>query len=213
MDKITESLKKYLDSAGISHQTLFNSDGGLRGGYPTSTCFHREKGNIHRQCMSVVVNIYPEDHEFWIISSPMAVFDGEDIGDLRAYETKWNRIGMKNSLTVQEELGVTKPNRYCFQLTMSGFCDHDGLEETAWGKYIESIENNTYLAWREINEILGVDDGANEPCYCGKESSNRAGELMREVDSIFVKNGLKPPVYRKKDDGCDYVVKFIKRIE
>ena len=29
MDKITESLKKYLDSAGISHQTSFKSDGGL----------------------------------------------------------------------------------------------------------------------------------------------------------------------------------------
>ncbi|MBD5397436.1 hypothetical protein HDR62_04795 [bacterium] len=57
MDKITESLKNYLDAAGIPHQTIFNSGGGLRGDYPTSTCFHRE--DLPRR-MSIVVDIFPK---------------------------------------------------------------------------------------------------------------------------------------------------------
>lgn len=59
--------------------------------------------------------------------------------------------------------------------------------------------------------------------YRGKESNNRAVVLMREIDEIFIKNGLEPPVYkngdgyycfmrRKKGEGLWCFMKGTKRI-
>ena len=31
--------------------------------------------------------------------------------------------------------------------------------------------------------------------------TSKAGILMAEIDAIFTKNGLKPPVYKKKTEG------------
>ena len=73
MDKITESLKKYLDSVGIPHQTLFNSDGGLDMGYPTSTCFYLENEDSHWPRMSVIVDVFPKASDLYIYASNVAM--------------------------------------------------------------------------------------------------------------------------------------------
>ena len=152
MDKITESLKKYLDSAGISHQTSFKSDGGLNMGYPTSTCFHRED---LPQRMSIVVDIFPKENQFYITSSPMVVVSDRNIDKLRDFESKWNRSGMMTTLATKEEDGVLELDVYCFTLNLCGFCDNNGLEEMIWRKYLERVENETWEAWEKVSEIVG----------------------------------------------------------
>ena len=152
MDKITESLKNYLDAAGIPHQTIFNSDGGLRGDYPTSTCFHRED---LPQRMSIVVDIFPKQNEFYITSSPMVVLSGGNMDKLRDFESKWNCCGMMTTLAIQEEYGVPEQDVYCFSLCLSGFCNSDGLEEMIWRKYLERVEKEAWDAWEKVSEIVG----------------------------------------------------------
>ena len=154
MDKITESLKKYLDAAGITHQTFFNSDGGLNMECPTSTCFHRGNERILGPRMSIVVDIFPEENQFHITSCPMVVFGDSNIGELSDFESKWNRCSMMTSLVVKEAQGVTMLDSYCFTLFLSGFCDSNGLAETIWKKYIERIEYDTFLAWKKVGEIV-----------------------------------------------------------
>lgn len=167
MDKITESLKKYLDSAGIPHQTLFNSDGGINMDYPTSTFFQLK--NLH-QCMSVAVDIFPKRNEFDITSFPMVVLSENWMDELRELESEWHHSGMMTNLTFEEEMGVTEIDTYCFILCLSGFCNNNGLEESLWKKYIERLENDTYLAWDEVVEIVGdlVYDEPNEAIVSSK---------------------------------------------
>ena len=163
MDKITESLKNYLDAAGIPHQTIFNSKNSLNKEYPTSTCFHRED---LPQRMSIVVDIFPEENKFYITSSPMVVLSGGNMDRLRDFESKWNRCGMMTTLTIEEENGVLEPDVvYCFTLGLSGFCDSNGLEETIWRKYLERVENDTWSAWDKVSEIVGgfFYEESNEP--------------------------------------------------
>ena len=155
MDKITESLKKYLDSAGISHETSFESYGGLNNDYPTSTCFHREDVNNPKRCMSVVIDIFPKKNLFYITASPFVVFGDRKMDELRDFESKWNRIGMMTTLAIKEEVGVLELDVYCFKLNLCGFCDNNGLEETIWRKYLERVENETWEAWEKVSEIVG----------------------------------------------------------
>ncbi len=165
MDKITKSLRKYLDSAGIPHQTLFNSKGGL-GENSTSTCFHRISVNNLRQ-MAITVNIFPKDNEFYIIARPLAVLDDGNMDELLQCEAKWNRCAMMTSLVFEEERGVTMPNRYCFQLFLSAYCDSDGLGKTLWKKYLERIEDDTWHAWKNVDDILlDIDEETNESGAC-----------------------------------------------
>lgn len=154
MDKITESIRKYLDSADIPHQTIFNGENGQDMEYPTSTCFLRENGRTLRQRTSVVVDIFPRQNQFQITSSPMAVFGDENMDELRDFESMWNRCSMMTSLVVKEAQGVTMLDSYCFTLFLSGFCDSNGLAETIWKKYIERIEYDTFLAWKKVGEIV-----------------------------------------------------------
>ena len=155
MDKITESLKNYLDAAGIPHQTIFNSGGGLKKQYPTSTASYRENKDNPRQHTLLIVNIYPEDNEFRIISSPATAFLDFELDKLHVFETKWNRGGglIRTSLVI-EESELFGP---C-QLRIFGFCDSNGLSDAMWEKYIGRIENETWEALDEIKELLGIDD-------------------------------------------------------
>lgn len=159
MDKITESLKKYLDSAGIPHHTLFNSECGIDLDYPTSTCFQLKNNHL---CMSVRVDILPKRNEFTITSFPMVVLSENWMDEFRELESEWHHSGVMTNLTFEEAMGVTEIDTYCFTLCLSGFCNNNGLEEALWKKYIERIENDTYLAWDEVVEI-GDDLFYDEP--------------------------------------------------
>ena len=170
MYKITESLKKYLDSVGIPHQTLFNSDGGLDMGYPTSTCFYLENEDSHWPRISFIVDIFPKDSVFYISACPMWRCDEKDMALLEPFKAKWNRCGMRTSL-VFEERGITVLNAYCFYLGLFGICDSDGLGKNMWKRYFEIVVADTYTAMMEICKLLGIDDMANESGYCGEESN------------------------------------------
>lgn len=161
MDKITESIRKYLDSAGIPHQTIFNGENGQDMEYPTSTAFYRANVDNPQQRMLVVVNIYPTRDEFRITSFPIEAFGDFDLDKLRAFEAKWNRGSglVRTGLVINEGIRYNStPNVYCFQLNLFGFCDSNGLEKMIWRKYLERVENDTWDAWEKINEILGIDD-------------------------------------------------------
>lgn len=183
MDKITKSLKKYLDSAGIPHQTLFNSEDETDMACSTSTCFHLKNIDNPQQRMLVVVNIYPRNKDFWIQSYPIEVFRANNPDKLRAFEAKWNRgsgLVMTNLRIAQtKKRYITTPNHYYFQLNLFSFCDSDGLRKTIWEKYIEQIENATELAWENINEILRLDEFSNKP-----DASDKASKKTSIVDEV-----------------------------
>lgn len=170
MDKITESLKKYLESVGISHQTLFNSDCGLNNDYPTSTCFYLENEDSHWPRISFIVDIYPQNTDFYISAHPMWRCDEKDMVLLEPFKAKWNRCGMRTNLVFEEERGIIVPNAYCCHLGLFGICESGGLGENMWKRYFEIVVTDTYTAMMEIRKILGIDDMANESGYCGEES-------------------------------------------
>ena len=147
MDKITQSLLSYLNSSTIPHRTLYNSDCGRKNGNPTSTCFTR-------RTMSIVIDIYPDDKVFYLSSHPYIMFNNVHLSKIRELETKWNRIGTKSTLIIDEDQGTAMPGRYSFKLSSYGFCGQNGIEKDIWKRYINNLVSATFEAKKLIDEIL-----------------------------------------------------------
>ena len=154
MDKITGSLKQYLDSVGISYRTMFNSDGGWLTEYPTTTSFFLRNTKDSRLRMWIVVDIFPDTNRFHLFMRPSVGFDTEEEKiKLYDFESKWNHCDMMTTFVVVEELDVAHPNACGFRLELSGYCEECGLGKDIWKKYLERIENDTYAAWEEVSEL------------------------------------------------------------
>ena len=146
MNSITKSLVEYLTSVSISNTTLYNTDCGNKKGLPTSTSFIIESENNPERFTCIVIDIFPEDHQFFLSAHPNFVFDDDNMDNVHALETKWNRSGFMTTLVIEEENGVIKPHTYCFKLMSCGLCGDNGLEESVWKRYIDKIAHEfSYL--------------------------------------------------------------------
>lgn len=154
MDNITKSLREYLTSVSINHNTLFNSDCGNKIGKPTSTCFLCELEEESKREMSIVIDIYPEEQMFIISAHPNTIIEEKSIGHMQAFEMKWNRSGFMSTLIVEEERSVIQPDTYCFKLMVCGFCSESGVEESVWDKYIRKIKHEYSYIEEYVHEIL-----------------------------------------------------------
>ena len=150
MDRITQSLQAYLKSAKIHYQTLFNSDTGNKKGNPTSTSFHVKNSADPSQVADIVIDIFPKDSQFFLSAHPRIVIDGEEIGKIKALETKWNACGLFTRIRVSEEMGVVEDDRYCFSLMVQGISDPNGPSKYVWKRYIEILKSDTFQAWNKI---------------------------------------------------------------
>ncbi len=156
MDKITESLRTYLEAADIPHQTFFNEKGF---GYPcTSTCFHKVNEGLPHQRLPFNVNIYSGEAKFYIVSAPMWVCHDKALESLKPLESKWNRCGMMTTLVFEEERGVSVPNIYGFHLELPGICESDGLGKDMWKRYFEIVERDACEVFENIRDLLGLSD-------------------------------------------------------
>lgn len=152
MDLITKTLREYLTSVNISNTTLYNTDCSNKKGLPTSTSFILKSKNNPKRFISVIIDIYPEDYQFFLSAHPNIVFDDENMDHVHALEAKWNRSGFMTTLIIEEENGVINPNTYCFKLMSCGFCGNNGLEESVWKRYIEKIEQEYLYIEEYIKE-------------------------------------------------------------
>ena len=150
MDRITQSLQAYLKSAKIKYQTLFNSDTGNKNGNPTSTSFHVRNSEDPSQVVDIVIDIFPRDSQIFLSAHPRIVIDSEEIGKIKALETKWNACGLFTRIRVSEEMGVVEDDRYCFSLILQGISDPNGPSKYVWKRYIEILKSDTFQAWNKI---------------------------------------------------------------
>lgn len=150
MDRITQSLQTYLKSAKIRYQTLFNSDTGNKNGNPTSTSFHIKNSADTSQVADIVIDIFPKDSQIFLSAHPRIVIDGEEIGKIKALETKWNACGLFTKISVSEEMGVVDDDHYCFSLMLQGISDQNGSSKYVWKRYIEILISDTFEAWNKI---------------------------------------------------------------
>ena len=150
MDRITRSLHAYLKSAKIHYQTLFNSDTGNKNGNPTSTSFHVENLDDPGQFADIVIDIFPNNSQFFLSAHPRIIIDGEGMDKIKALETKWNACGLFTRIRVSEEMGVVEDNRYCFSLILQGISDPNGVSKYVWKRYIEMLKSDTFEAWNKI---------------------------------------------------------------
>ncbi|MDE5857135.1 MAG: hypothetical protein K2H32_02090 [Muribaculaceae bacterium] len=119
----------------------------------TSTIFHVTR-IIDEAKISIVTDVYPQDHLVYISAHPWTVFNESDLDELKIFEQKWNKIGMFSTLTIEEERGVIEPDKYCFHLTGRIITDKNGLGTQLWGKYIENLIKETLDAWAECDKIV-----------------------------------------------------------
>ena len=150
MDKITQSLQKYLKSAQIRYQTLFNSETGNKTGNPTSTSFHIKNSADTSQVADIVIDIFPRDSQIFLSAHPREVIYGEERDKIKAFESKWNACGLFTRISVSEEMGVFENNRYCFSLMVQGISDPNGPSKYVWRRYIELLKSDTFEAWDKI---------------------------------------------------------------
>lgn len=150
MDRITQSLQAYLKSAKIHYQTLFNSDTGNKNGNPTSTSFHVKNSAAPSQVADIVIDIFPKDSQFFLSAHPRVVIDGEEIGKIKALETKWNACGLFTRINISKEMGVVEDDRYCFSLMVQSISDPNGPSKYVWKRYIEILKRDTFEAWDKI---------------------------------------------------------------
>lgn len=153
MDNVTKSLRKYLNLVNIRHTTLYNTDCGNKIEHPTSTCFILKFGKKSVRSISLVIDIFPTDQQFFISAHPNVVFEYENMDLIQALETKWNRSGFLTTLIIEEENGMIKPNTYCFKLMLSGFCDINGMNESLWEKYIAKVKEESSYIENHIKEL------------------------------------------------------------
>lgn len=150
MDRITQSLQAYLKSAKIKYQTLFNSDTGNKNGNPTSTSFHVRNSEDPSQVADIVIDIFPRDSQIFLSAHPRIVIDGEEIGKIKALETKWNACGLFTRINISEEMCVVEDDRYYFSLMVQGISDPNGPSKYVWKRYIEILKSDTFQAWNKI---------------------------------------------------------------
>lgn len=161
MDRITQSLQSYLKSAKIPYRTMFNTEGGAVEGESTSTVIHIPNPDDDEQVIDMVIDVYPEDGNFNIEAFPRYVFTEQYLGKIRAFENKWNRMGMFTTIKVEEEDGVEELDCYCFHSLIRGLSEPSGMSEYLWSRYLKVAEENTWLAWDKIvATICGFEDEA-----------------------------------------------------
>lgn len=160
MDSITKSLREYLTSENISHTTMYNKDCGNKIGQPTSTCFIITREENTELPISIIIDIFPEDNQFFLSAHPHLVFEEEDTEQLQALEKKWNRSGFMTTLIIEEENGVINPNMYCFKLMTSAFCGDNGPDEFLWKRYLKKIVEEYSYIEQHFNE-----NSIDLPCH------------------------------------------------
>lgn len=153
MDRITNSLQAYLKSARIKYQTLFNSDTGNKIGNPTSTSFHIKNSEDPGQVAAIVIDVFPNNSQFFLSAHPRVVIDSKGIDKIKALEIKWNACGLFTRIDVSEEMGVVDDDRYCFSLILQGISDLNGSSKYIWKKYIEILKSDTFEAWNKITAL------------------------------------------------------------
>ncbi|MDE7154853.1 MAG: hypothetical protein K2N79_01020 [Muribaculaceae bacterium] len=153
MDLITKSLQNHLRLNDVKYKTIYNTEGAAIMQEGTSTIFHVTR-IIDEAKISIVTDVYPQDHLVYISAHPWTVFNESDLDELKIFEQKWNKIGMFSTLTIEEERGVIEPDKYCFHLTGRIITDKNGLGTQLWGKYIENLIKETLDAWAECDKIV-----------------------------------------------------------
>lgn len=150
MDRITQSLQAYLKSAKIQYQTLFNSDTGNKNGNPTSTSFHVKNSEDPNRVADIVIDVFPDNRQFFLSAHPRVVIDGEGMDKIKALEIKWNASGLFTRINVSEEMGVLDDDRYCFSLILQGISDSNGPSKYIWKRYIDILKSDTFEAWDKM---------------------------------------------------------------
>ena len=92
----------------------------------------------------------PRDSQIFLSAHPRIVIDGEEIGKIKALETKWNACGLFTRINISEEMGVVEDDRYYFSLVVQGISDPNGPSKYVWKRYIEILKSDTFQAWNKI---------------------------------------------------------------